>query len=268
MSPIRNYNRIITLLTDFGLQDTYAAVMKGVILKINPNAKIIDLTHLIPPQDIQGASYALYSSYRFFPEGTIHIAVVDPGVGTSRRLICAEIARQYFLAPDNGLLTFILKDERPARISELDVKRLSLSNRSRTFHGRDILAPAAAYLSIGKPAKLFAIDIEATLSTFNMSPIVSKNGLLKGEIIYIDGFGNLITNIDHKIFSKVRERKEPIICIKGHSIQGLSKFYSEKRKGEPLALWNSSSLLEISVNQASAKEALKAKRGDRVVVMC
>lgn len=262
-----NTNRVITLLTDFGLQDTYVSAMKGMMLKINPEVKIIDLTHLISPQDIKGASYALYSSYRFFPKGTIHIAVVDPEVGSSRRIICAKVAHQYFLAPDNGLLTLVLKAESLHQIFEIDLKKLPPFDISFTFHGRDIFAPVAAYLSIGRAIESFARKIEKPISTLNIFSKVTKGGLLKGEIIHIDGFGNLITNIERKTFVEACKGKKPMVCIRGHSIQGFSRFYNEARKGELLALWNSSDFLEVSINQGSAMEALRAKQGDTVTVM-
>ncbi|HLG30718.1 MAG TPA: SAM-dependent chlorinase/fluorinase, partial [Candidatus Brocadiales bacterium] len=186
---------VITLLTDFGTKDSYVGIMKGIISGINPDANIIDLCHEIGRQDIFEGAYVLYSSYKFFPAGTIHVAVVDPGVGTKRKIICAKIRDYLFLAPDNGILSLVLTDEKPRLIIEVTNKKHFLPEISNTFHGRDIFAPVAAYLSRGiNPLKL-GKRLTKIKRIELPHPDASKQGVLKGKVIYIDVFGNLITNI-------------------------------------------------------------------------
>lgn len=275
MSIYYNPNKVITLLTDFGITDSYVAIMKAVILRINPAAKIVDISHSMSGHNLERTAYTLYSSYRFFPKNSIHIVVIDPCVGSQRRILCMRAAGQYFLAPDNGVLTFIMSHEPSAQVFEIDQKIFLSSRHSYTFHGRDIFAPAAAYISKGKRICSFCKRIESPpVHILDIMPSVSNGGFLKGRVIHVDGFGNLITNIDHTAFTRQRQgaarkdaKKEPIVYIKGHPIYGISRFYAQNRKGELLALWNSASFLEISVNQSSARDLLKAKIGDVVTVL-
>src|SRR3990172_5235382 len=171
--------RVITLLTDFGNQDAYVGIMKGVIAGINPFANIIDICHSIPPQDIFSGAYLLYTSYKYFPRKTIHVAVVDPGVGSRTDIVCVETKDYFFLVPDNGLLSFILQEERPKSIFRVTNNKYFLPSPSNTFHGRDVFAPVAAHLSLGVKPQKMGIKINQ----------------LEHKIIYIEKFRNLITNI-------------------------------------------------------------------------
>ncbi len=269
---------IVTLLTDFGTKDSYVGIMKGIISGINPDANIIDLCHEIGPQDIFEGAYILHSSYKFFPEGTIHVAVVDPGVGTKRKIICAKIRDYLFLVPDNGILSLVLSDEKPQIIIEVTNKKYFLpetcpelvSGVSNTFHGRDIFAPVAAYLSKGinplklgkKLRKIKEIDLPA--------PDHSKQGVLKGEVIYIDAFGNLITNINwwhgQTLFVRGTTKWDIIIKAGKRRVRGISHSYADVPVGEPLAIFGSSGYLEISVNRGSARDVLGLKKGDSIIV--
>jgi hypothetical protein len=282
---------VISLLTDFGTKDSYVGIMKGVISGINSDANIIDLCHETDPQDILEGAYILYSSYKFFPEGTIHVAVVDPGVGTERKIICAKTRNYLFLAPDNGILSLVLTDEKPQLIIEVTNKKYFLPEISNTFHGRDIFAPVAAYLSKGidplKLGKKLSKIKEIELPT----PDHSKKGSIKGEVIYIDSFGNLITNINQDFFYKQLDLTPPLIppLRKGGTEGGLqggdvkksekvivkagkkrirciSRSYADVPVGEPLAIFGSSGHLEISVNRGSARDMLGLKKGDIITI--
>lgn len=258
---------IITLLTDFGTKDSYVGIMKGVISSINPDAKIIDLCHGVGHQDIFEGAYILHSSYKFFPEGTIHVAVVDPGVGTERKIICVKTKSHLFLAPDNGILSIVLTDENPQLITEVVNKKYFLPEISNTFHGRDVFAPVAAYLSKGiNPLKL-GKKLTKIKEIKLPAPNYSRQGVLKGEVIYIDGFGNLITNIKQDTFLKIVKKTNGIIVKAGKKkINSISRSYADVPVGEPLAIFGSSGYLEISVNRGSAHDVLGLNKGDRVTV--
>ena len=186
---------VITLLTDFGDQDAYAGIMKGVIAGINPHATIVDICHSIPPQDIFYGAYLLYTSYKYFPKGTIHVAVVDPSVGSERDIVCTEIHDYLFLTPNNGLLSFIVHEEQPKAIIHVTNNKYFLPSPSNTFHGRDIFAPVAAYLSLGVKPQQLGIKTNHLEQLDIPKPHYKKTGQLEGQIVYIDRFGNLITNI-------------------------------------------------------------------------
>ena len=186
--------RVITLLTDFGVQDAYAGAMKGVIAGINPFANIIDICHTVPPQDIFSGAYLLYTAYKYFPRKTIHVAVVDPGVGSKRDIVCVETENFFFLAPDNGLLSFIIQDERPKSVHRVTNDKYFLPSLSSTFHGRDVFAPVAAHLSLGVKPQQLGIEINR-LEQLEIPSPTYKNGRIEGQVISVDRFGNLISNI-------------------------------------------------------------------------
>lgn len=248
----------IALITDFGTRDYFAGAMKGVILTINPNAGIIDITHDIAPQNIDEAAYVLRSCYRDFPEGTIFVAVVDPGVGSERRAILAVSDGRYFIAPDNGLLCFVL--DKNSRVYELTESRFFRTPVSDTFHGRDIFAPVAAHLSLGVSANAFGNEISDPVGREESAPRVFEDGL-EGEVIHIDRFGNLITNIDA---GKLPEMFT--LEINGVTIERKVDFYAEAREGEAFAIVGSAGYLEISVRDGSAKEALSIGVGQAIVI--
>jgi len=263
---------IITLLTDFGIEDEYVGIMKGVILSINPSAVIVDITHHISPQDIMDAAYRIKSSYKYFPEKTVHLIVVDPGVGSARPIIAAQIEGHYLLAPDNGILTPLLDDGDIDNVVYVENSEYFLDSVSRTFHGRDIFAPVAAHISkglgimnLGRPANI------KELVRFSVAkPFVSDNGELAGIIISIDHFGNLITNIDYAVFKKFRDTfccgKEIDFIVGSKSVTGLSESYSSVKSGMPLAITGSRGYLEIAVNCGSAKDFFDICKYDKVII--
>jgi len=258
-------NPVITLLTDFGTRDHYVAAMKGVILKINPQCRLIDITHQVSPHDTREGAFVLASAYSYFPEGTIHLAVVDPGVGGTRKPLLLVTPKYCFVGPDNGLFAMIARKERLKQIIMLDRKEYHLSKVSTTFHGRDIFAPVAAHLSLGvKPAAL-GHPIDA-LEGLRMEEPVTRAGGLVGEILHIDAFGNLVSNIDEGGLSRFTRGRPFVIRAGRKTVRGLKKGYWEGKKGEPFALLGSGGFLEISVREGNAQKALKVNRGDPIVI--
>lgn len=286
---------VITLLTDFGSQDAYVGIMKGVIAGINPSATVIDICHDVQPQDVFGGAYLLSTAYQYFPKGTIHVAVVDPGVGSKRDIVCVECRDCFFITPNNGLLSFVIRQESPRRIVRATNTRYFLSSPSNTFHGRDVFAPLAAYMSLGVKLQRLGEKIDR-LERLNISaPAPGKSDQLVGEVLHIDRFGNLITNItrDHllqygfnpppstSILSQYgRTKKKPETrnpkletqnfkletVIGKESIVGLCASYMDVGKGRPLALFGSTGYLEISINQGNAQKYFKARRESKVMV--
>lgn len=263
---------LITLLTDFGLADEYVGLMKGVILSINPLAKIIDLTHQIDPQDIVQAAYTIKSSYKYFPKGTIHLLVVDPGVGTCRSVIALEKDGHIFLAPDNGLLTLLINDKKDDFIISVDNSKYFLKNISRTFHGRDIFAPVAAHITKGVKLHEMGSPIDKKKLAKIKIPVPStlSDGGIKGSIIFIDHFGNLITNIDTDFLKKninPKKNNNIKIILGNKKIQGLSNNYKSVNMQSPLAIIGSKGYLEVSVNCGNAKQYFTAEKGDEVRIL-
>ena len=257
---------LITLLTDFGDSDWFVASMKGVILSINPQATIVDLTHQIPAHAVEDGAYVWNSCYRFFPDGTVHVAVVDPGVGGDRRPLVVRSARYFFLAPDNGLLTHVLAEEGEAEVREIDNKHYRLESEGRTFDGRDVFAPAAAWLTKNQPLTSFGAVIQSC-KTFPVSIPRWERTALLGEIMYIDRFGNLITNLTAhhvKEWREVTKRSQPSIRVAGHLIEGLVGNYGEGHEQHPKALINSNGRVEIFLKESSAAARLDAGRHEVV----
>lgn len=242
---------IITLITDFGLSDPYAGIMKGVILTINPHAGIIDISHQIKMGHITQAAYFLLESYRFFPKGTVHIAVVDPGVGGGRRPILLETQNHFFVGPDNGLFWPIIRSHQQIKIIHLTERKYFLSDVSHTFHGRDIFASVAAHLSGGIDPLKMGTAINDPVSIKVASPEQKKN-ILSGQVIHVDHFGNLITNIHRKALEQFLGGAFPIIMAGTLKIDGMLKTYMDTDEGMPLALIGSSDCVEIAVNLGRA----------------
>ena len=245
--------QLITLTTDFGLDDPYVGIMKGVILSIQIDCRIVDITHGIPPQDILAGAIALKSSFRFFPKGTIHVVVVDPGVGSYRRPLLVQTEDYFFIGPDNGILSPALEQERELRIYHLIQDRFFLKPLSLTFHGRDIFAPIAGWLSKGTPPSEFGPRIEDLLTL--KLPLPKRTGQrILGTILQIDKFGNLITNLTASDFP------EPVrgytLRIAGHEIRQHLRSYIEGKPKEPFTIFGGSGCLEISVNRGSAASLL------------
>lgn len=258
--------RFITLLTDFGTKDPYAASLKGVILRINPKVDIIDITHDIPPQDIFEAAFTLKCTYKFFPKDTIHIAVVDPGVGGSRKPILIKTKDYMFVGPDNGIFSFIIEEEEEKYIYHLNNKKYHLPVISDTFHGRDIFAPVAAHLSLGVSPDKMGEPME-NASVLDIPKPVVKKGKICGTIIHVDRFGNLITNISSHLFNNLVSDNPFEIEVGDRIIKKLNRAYSESNPGELLAIFGSSGLLEISVNLGNCAKELSLGKGDKISVL-
>lgn len=253
----------ISLLTDFGLKDPYVGQMKGVIAAINPAAIVIDLTHAIPAQQVSLAAVALDDSIDAFPAGTIHVAVVDPGVGTARRPIAAEIGGHRFVGPDNGLLTLVLRRVTLHRAVHLNEPRWWRPGVSHTFHGRDVFAPVAAAWSLGHDLSEFGSAITGSLQELPVAALHVESGCVRGQVASIDHFGNLITDIPR---SAIPGTGGIGVEIAGQSLRGLQRCYADRPAGECVALIGSSGRLEIAVVNGDAARRLGADVGEDVTV--
>ena len=260
----------IAILTDFGYRDHYAGVMKGVIASISPQAPIIDLTHGIPPQQVLAGSLVLRESVNFFPRRTIFLGVVDPGVGTGRKPIAVETKSGLRLVgPDNGLLWLAAERAEIKRIVELRSPRYRLPKVSASFHGRDIFAPAAAWLWRGVPMGEFGPPLQTMMQLDPGGRVIENQNELYGEIIYVDGFGNLITNISRTTFERFARRFQQCrlsIRIKRRTSLALYKAYAEAPQGAPLAIFGSFDLLEIAVRDGNAARHFNAALGVPILI--
>lgn len=258
---------IVTLMTDFGLKDGNVGVMKGVILGISPNSQIVDLSHLISPQNVREAALILARSAPYFPPGTIHVVVVDPGVGTNRRPLAAQIGAQRFVLPDNGLLTITLQraeqSQQNVDIVHLDRPAYWLSEISHVFHGRDIFAPAAGHLARGVPLADLGSTISDPVRLNLPEPWRTIDGI-HGEVVHIDHFGNIAFNIRRE---HLKDVSELLIQIGSHQIEGLVQNFGERSVGELVALYGSTGDLIVSVVNGNAAHTLGAKLGDPVEVL-
>jgi len=252
--------QIITLLTDFGTKNGYVGAVKGVIKRINPQAEIVGVTHDIDSYDVLGAAFALNNFYRYFPKGTIHLAVVDPGVGSLRQPILVKTKDFFFVGPDNGIFSFVYQRENLTDIIVISNQKYFLAEPSSTFHARDVFAPVAAYLSLGIKIDEFGAPAKECMKFVIPEP-ESRGKSLKGEIIHIDRFGNLITNIPADF---LENKKHTEIRVGKRRIKGISRSYFEIKVKELGALIGSSNFLELAVNQGSAQKLLKAKVGDQI----
>jgi len=257
---------IIALLSDFGLKDPYVAEMKAVILTICPEARIIDITHQIEKFNIRMGAFILASVSQHFPKETIYVAVVDPGVGTKRRPIIVETSSSLFIGPDNGLLIMAAEKQGIRHVYEIKNRRYMLQKISRTFHGRDIFAPAAAHLANGIPPEDFGPEIKDYMVPEYSKAIIEKDGII-GEILYIDDFGNLITNISEETLAKIDLREGDLIKLsfrnKSFRLK-ICKAYGEVNAGEPLAIIGSHNFLELSVNLGNAAKYFGLSIGDKL----
>ena len=253
----------ITLLTDFGARDCFVASMKGVILSINPSAVVVDLSHEIAPHQVDEAGYFLKGCFNYFPEGTIHIAVVDPGVGTDRRALLVSTGREFFIGPDNGLFSEILTLYPHADVRRIDNRDYRLDTAGSTFDGRDVFAPAAAWLSSGVPKELFGPVIYDPVHRILMGPVWLDDSLV-GQVASVDRFGNLISNLRREDMDSVQSRAQQsavLIHVGDGTIDGVVASYSEGLHDEPCALFNSDGYLEIFLRESSAAEFLRLGRG-------
>jgi len=256
--------KIITLTTDFGLKDPYVAEMKAVILSISPNAKIVDITHKIEKFNIRMGAYTLAAACPYFPKGTIHVAVIDPGVGTKREAILIQTRNGYFIGPDNGVLALAAKGQGIEHIYRIKNPKFMLPKISYTFHGRDIFAPAAAYLANGTLPSEFGPEIPEIV-TPKFAKITKTKTMLTGEVIHIDGFGNIITNLREEDCEIMGMKKTADLKLKDTRLKlKLCKAYSEVKARQPLVIIGSHNFLEISINQGNAAEKFQTRVGDKV----
>jgi S-adenosyl-L-methionine hydrolase (adenosine-forming) len=255
---------LITLLTDFGSQDYFVGAMKGTILSINPDACIVDITHEIPPQDIRAAAFNLLATYKDFPSGTIHIAVVDPGVGSARRGIIIECAGQFFVGPDNGLFSWICERERMFRAVHLTNDQFLRQPVSKTFHGRDVFAPVAAALSNGAALEDFGPVIDDLVQLESLEPGTVDGGVIEAAIIHIDRFGNCITNLTSDHLAAGTK-----LLVNGREVSSSREFFadSETAPDDLFGLVGSAGFVEIAAQDSSAAKTLGAERGHRVIVL-
>lgn len=259
---------IVALLSDFGAQDHYVGAMKGAVLSVCPEAQLVDVVHELAPRDLQGASFALMAAVDAFPVGTVFLAVVDPGVGTARRALAVQTSAHFFVAPDNGLLTLVLDDHPEARAHAITNRGLFRHHVSSTFHGRDVFGPVAGHLARGLPIE----DVgEAVADPIRLPiPAVKRLGPQEweGEIVHIDRFGNLTTNISDRQLSEILSHfagdpTEVVVVVEG-SVVPLVSTYGDVPEGEPCALVGSSRRVEVAISGANAARILGAARGASV----
>ncbi len=259
MSPAPTPSGVITLLTDFGLSDPFVGVMTGVILSRFPGARVVDLCHGIPAQAIAEAAFWLERCYHWFPPGTVHVAIVDPGVGSARRILAAALNGHYFLVPDNGLLGQRLQDSPGSRLHEVDLARLGLATPSATFHGRDVFAPLAAALASGAQRLDFLGPSAVARPCLLAAPVVTPESI-SGEVVTIDRFGNLLTNLDAPLALAAQATH---VEVAGRRIP-LHRTYSDIGHGQLLALVNAFGVIEIAERDGSAEHTLGIGRGAQV----
>jgi S-adenosyl-L-methionine hydrolase (adenosine-forming) len=256
---------LITLTTDFGSGSPYVAQMKGVILSLCREVDLVDISHAIGPQNIREGAVVLADATPRFPPGTIHVAVVDPGVGSSRPLLYAEIGQQRYLAPDNGLLSLLATQQRPQRIRALENDSLWLSSTSHTFHGRDILAPVAAHLALGVEADDLGPPL-AALHTLPWAQPQRTADVVQGEVLYIDSFGNVITNLARDDVAAVGNPARLVITCGGRTIRGLVPTYAAAMPQELVALFDSQGRLELAIVQGNAARELGTEVGAPITI--
>jgi S-adenosylmethionine hydrolase len=248
---------LITLTTDFGSRDWFVGTLKGVIYKLAPRTTVVDITHEINPGDIRSAAFAVAAAFRYFPSGTVHLVVVDPGVGSKRATLAVQTEHEYFVGPDNGVLSLALSQASMRAAHRLENKRLFLPEMSRTFHGRDVFAPAAAHLSRGKPLAQLGPATRAIKKLRWPQPKLSAP--ITGEVVYIDRFGNAITNLPNSIASKVvglRAGSSRLIAIGSH--------YQQVKVGKPIVVPGSVGYLEIAINGGDAAKKLRLRVGLKI----
>lgn len=262
---------IISLITDFGVQDEYVGLMKAVILGIDPAAVIVDVCHAVRPGDIAQAAFMLESAYACFPPGSIHLVVVDPGVGTSRALLYLEAHAHRFIAPDNGVLSLVMDLPPAMSLRRLDNQAWHRPRVSATFHGRDIMAPAAAHLSRGVDAREAGPELSPNAVTMlaDLRAQPSDDGRITGRVVHIDRFGNIITNVDPAAIRKagsVSAGRSWAVRVGGQVVSGIRRTYADGDPGRPLAVIGSRGYLEIAVNGGNAQQYFGIRPGDAVIL--
>jgi S-adenosylmethionine hydrolase len=255
---------VIALLTDFGTRDHYAGTMKGVALGVCPDATLVDITHDIPPHDVLAGALELAASYKYFPAGTVFLVVVDPGVGAQRRAIAAAAGGYRLVAPDNGVLTLVLKEAPPERVVELTERRYARPTVSRTFEGRDRFAPAAGWLAKGLELTALGRTLTSWHALTVPEPVIADQ--IVGEVLRVDRFGNLITNVDRRTFDRFAGGGGIEITAGTHAVGKVVATYAEAEEGTVCALFGSTEHLEIAVNAGSAAERLGLARAARITI--
>lgn len=258
---------LITLLTDFGTADYFVAAVKGVVLGLNPAARIIDITHDIPAHDIEAAAFTLFAVYASFPPATVHVAVVDPGVGSSRRPLVIQAHEQFFVGPDNGLFSYVCEQARP-RIFHLTNAKYFRQPVSQTFNGRDVFAPVAAALSSGVKPEVLGTEVTDYIRLARLRAEIQPSGDIRGRIIHIDLFGNCVTNITARELTPEMISSGAKLRVKGKLIKSFRKYFADESadSSKHFAVWGSAGFLEIAAAGKPAAEILNIRRGDSVVV--
>jgi S-adenosylmethionine hydrolase len=267
-NPSSSFRRIITLLTDFGSQDYFVGAMKGAILSINPSAQIVDITHDIPPQDIYAGAFNLMAGYTSFPSGTIHIAVVDPGVGSPRKPLLIQGGEQYFVGPDNGIFSWICEREENVRAVHLQNEEFFRHPVSATFHGRDIFAPVAAALSNGAPFQDFGSRVDDYVRLETLTVKKRDDGQTHARVIHIDRFGNCVTNLTRGQVSEESFQSGTTLVVNGRHISTYRRFFAEAVEGQEdlFCIFGSAGFLEIAAQDSSAAQILDIRRGQPVLL--
>jgi len=262
------FANIITLTTDFGLEDSYVGQMKGAILKNNISVNVIDICHAIPAHDILTAAITIHASYRYFPRGTVHLVIVDPGVGSQRNILVAATGDHLFIAPDNGVLSLLFKENDLKSIHRVENATLFPSEISSTFHARDIMAPIAAALAGGMPLDTVgsAVPTSSCVRLELPEPVITENKI-EGQILHIDRFGNIRSNITTGDLSTFQPMDFGGIRLKGHQVNTISNTYSDVAAGNLVALIDSSGYLEIAMNKGNAALQTKCKPGDQILII-
>lgn len=272
---------IVTLLTDFGTADYFAGALKGVILSLNARAAVIDITHEIPVHDIEAGAFTLMAACEAFPAGTVHVAVVDPGVGSRRRALVAESGGQFFVAPDNGLVSYACERGGGARFYHATNRKFFRESVSTTFHGRDVFAPVAAALSRGVAPRELGEEIDDPVRLAPLAPRLAADGTIEARVIHVDRFGNLVTNVTRAELSDEEIARGATLRVGPHAVRSFRRFFADRPAnaddlgehlhaddaGELFAVWGSAGFLEIAVNLSSAAALLGVGRGQSVRVL-
>lgn len=267
MAPTLSPQYVITLTTDFGNNDHLVAAVKGVLLKVNPDVHIVDITHNVAPFDILDAAFTLSNCYKYFPSRTIHLVIVDPGVGTQRRPLLVSGTTHYFVAPDNGVLSPVYEQEERLTVRHITAEHYFLTPISNTFHGRDIFAPAAAWLSKNSAPSSFGDEV-TDFVRFAMPKAKVTGNLVKGVVMKVDYFGNLITNVTAEdVPQLLSSAAQPKITVGTKEITKFVHTYAQGAAGEPIALIGSGGYLEICIAKGNAARTLGATRGSEVSVL-
>ncbi len=261
---------IITLLTDFGTADYFVGAMKGAILSVSSGAIIIDITHEIPPHDIQAGAFTLAAAYKTFPAGTIHVAVVDPGVGSTRRPILVQAGEHFFVGPDNGLFGFVYESEAATNVRVFHLNRAEYfrAEVSETFHGRDVFAPVAGALANGIAPFDLGDEIKDYVRQASIAPHALADGRIEASVIHIDRFGNCVTNLTRRELTDHQIKRGVRLVINNQTVTSIRRFFAEETdtRGELFAVWGSAGFLEIVAFRDSAARLLDIRRGQQVIL--